>query len=281
MPISTLSAATPQTYRVTTAVEAFCSPDWYWDSNESPFGAFNLWMVRQGRGWLETRGRRFPLNPGDCFVLSSEDHQYATHDPSHPLVVPFVLFEPLDAAGKRLAPSAIPAPPLHNLLADPTFFYGLIRRLMRLHDRKALDSAAASVWLHAALNEYGRIPDGGEADEQEDEQRFRIDTLCRRLQAERRFTCRLDELAREACYCPDHLIRLFKKYKGVTPGEFMIQMRIEEARSQLRSSSLSLSRIAELLGYPSLFAFSRQFRLKTGQSPSSFRTWGDRRRNHD
>lgn len=87
-----------------------------------------------------------------------------------------------------------------------------------------------------------------------------------------RFT--IGELAAKTGYTADHFTRLFRAATGQSPKEFMIRQRMERARALLKDSSHTVTQIAELLGYPDLGFFSRQFKEQVGTSPDSFRRRG-------
>jgi AraC-like DNA-binding protein len=81
----------------------------------------------------------------------------------------------------------------------------------------------------------------------------------------------LEELAEQFHLNKHHLIRRFKETYGITPIQFHQQMRVERARSLLKHSRLSVQDISDMLGYPSIHAFSRAFKNKEGRSPSAYR----------
>ena len=64
---------------------------------------------------------------------------------------------------------------------------------------------------------------------------------------------------------------LFQKRYGITPGNYRIQVRIENACSRLESTSFSIKEIADQLGYPDPYTFSKQFRQRIGVSPKQWR----------
>lgn len=66
----------------------------------------------------------------------------------------------------------------------------------------------------------------------------------------------------------------FKERTGFPPRQYIIEMRINRARELLAYTSQSVSEIAEVLGFESLYYFSRLFKAKTGYSPSEFRELG-------
>src|SRR5690606_2620041 len=67
------------------------------------------------------------------------------------------------------------------------------------------------------------------------------------------------------------LSRAFRKQLGITVFEFIRQQRLREASRLLLQTSLSVTQIAEELGYSSAANFSTAFRGHAGQTPSEFR----------
>ena len=81
----------------------------------------------------------------------------------------------------------------------------------------------------------------------------------------------LDQLAEEAHMNKYYLSHTFKKEYGVSPINYMIFCRIEESKYLLAETDLSLSQIAQLLGFSSLSYFSQVFRRTQGASPMEYR----------
>jgi AraC-like DNA-binding protein len=81
---------------------------------------------------------------------------------------------------------------------------------------------------------------------------------------------KLEDLAKIACLSVFHFSRLFKHKYGLSPHQFQIQYRIERAKELMIYSQLSLTSIAEKIGYGSVFAFSKSFKQMIGISPRQF-----------
>lgn len=76
----------------------------------------------------------------------------------------------------------------------------------------------------------------------------------------------------EMCYMSQaQMYRLFKLELGKTPLEYRDKLRTDRAKMLLSGDENSIGEIAFLLGYDSLYYFSRSFKENTGISPSSFR----------
>lgn len=66
-------------------------------------------------------------------------------------------------------------------------------------------------------------------------------------------------------------IRNFKSYTGTTPAQFILSIRLMNARLLLETTDNNVSEIAQLVGYDNPLYFSRLFRKQYGCSPSQFR----------
>ena len=84
-------------------------------------------------------------------------------------------------------------------------------------------------------------------------------------------TLTLEQLAEVAHMNKYYLSHTFKKEYGVSPINYMIGCRVEESKYLLAETDLSLSRIAQLLGFSSLSYFSQVFRRSQNISPMEFR----------
>ncbi len=81
----------------------------------------------------------------------------------------------------------------------------------------------------------------------------------------------LGEIAWHTGKGEEHLARLFKRETGQTVFDFVREMRINEAKTYLLDSTLSLTKVADLCGFGSLSFFSRSFKAIIGMSPSQYR----------
>ncbi|MGL4736451.1 MAG: response regulator transcription factor [Cellulosilyticaceae bacterium] len=71
---------------------------------------------------------------------------------------------------------------------------------------------------------------------------------------------------------PTYISKLFKTYKGSSPSEYMMMLRIEKAKEMLLQNPDLLSKdIAQIVGYSDPLYFSRVFKKSTGMYPSEYR----------
>ena len=79
----------------------------------------------------------------------------------------------------------------------------------------------------------------------------------------------LDVLSHTQFVSKYHLLRLFKKYYGQTPKQYLIDKRIEKSKVCL-INKMSVTETCFAVGFESLGSFSTLFKTKTGKSPSEF-----------
>src|SRR5690606_27503082 len=77
----------------------------------------------------------------------------------------------------------------------------------------------------------------------------------------------LDRMAAEACLSRFHFARLFRSYYGQTPHRYLIQRRIERAKSLLLETDQSVTRVGLRVGFETSAAFSRAFSQHVGHPP--------------
>jgi AraC-like DNA-binding protein len=77
----------------------------------------------------------------------------------------------------------------------------------------------------------------------------------------------LPEIANIANLSVSQLVRIFKKNYGMTPVDYIIELRLNEARRLLGNTTLAVSEIADITGFNDSNYFSRAFRKRFGITP--------------
>ena len=78
----------------------------------------------------------------------------------------------------------------------------------------------------------------------------------------------LRQLAHIAGLSSSHYSRLFKKYTGYSPIDYVTHLRMDRAKELLMLSDYKLRAVARSVGYQDEFYFSRIFKKVVGMSPS-------------
>jgi transcriptional regulator GlxA family with amidase domain len=80
-----------------------------------------------------------------------------------------------------------------------------------------------------------------------------------------------EDMAKIEDISPRQLNRLYQKVFGTSVGHFIMRTRIQSASNALLSTKLDIAAIAKQHGFSDQSAFTRQFRLHTGETPLKYR----------
>ena len=98
-----------------------------------------------------------------------------------------------------------------------------------------------------------------------------VERICQFLTENYSQKLSLEEIAAAAGYSKYYINRLFKQYKGTTVMDYLIRIRIQEAKKLLRSENYSVKQISMMVGYSEPNYFTLTFKKLEGVSPLKYR----------
>lgn len=78
----------------------------------------------------------------------------------------------------------------------------------------------------------------------------------------------LEQLADKLYVSPTHLSKVFKEETGLSPINYLIQIRLKHARELLKDDNLTVKEVAQAVGYQDAYHFSKLFKKYYGKAPS-------------
>ena len=81
----------------------------------------------------------------------------------------------------------------------------------------------------------------------------------------------LDDIAARLFISKSNLIRVFKKNKGITPYQFLLDEKIRIAKALLSTTTMKVKNISDKLSFSDEHYFSHLFKEKTGMSPLKYK----------
>jgi len=238
-----------------------CEPGWSWHAR--PLPDHLLWYIVDGIGRVTLDGQDTELTPGTCMVFSPGDTPVAGHDPRRRLLVFGMHFDTDDRD------AVLPGRCVQ--IRDQILVGALARRCeagYRRGDEPGVRQSLLCVELILCLAREDAVrPAPGRVDAALDEITGAI-----RQDPSRRWT--VAELASRAALSRAQLTRRFVAHTGLSPARYLVSARIERAHQLLTETTMSVTRVAGILGYADVAYFSRQYKRRTGRSPGDVRSDG-------
>jgi len=205
-------------------------------------------------------------NEGACFECR---HQHTRGDRCLAFHFCAELFESVVAAvpgARHLRLSAARMPPLSSAMA-------ILATAQALRDRGGDTGEFGEVALRLAGAVHAAQSDPTARTRRSptprDEQR--VAAALRHIEAHPAARLSIESLAEESNVSPYHFLRIFEQVVGLTPGQYMLRMRLHRAAVRLRQSADSICAVALDCGFDDLSTFNRQFRRAIGLTPGAYR----------
>ncbi len=99
----------------------------------------------------------------------------------------------------------------------------------------------------------------------------RMETVRRYLDAHYAEPVRLEQLCKLSDLKDANLCRQFKKYTGLSTGDYLKQRRLDAAMQKLRGTNEKILTICNDCGFSDIANFNRTFRAVIGKTPSEYR----------
>ncbi|MBW7459291.1 AraC family transcriptional regulator [Paenibacillus sepulcri] len=252
--------------------KAVCEPEWRWDP-PAPMEDYDIWYVMEGQGMIQINGTAYPVSRGTFVLLYPGDVIQARHEPDDRLTVIYVHFQFEPEGGLAPGQSGLPR---YLRLEDPQWLEMYLLRVLEV-DRWESKWKEEEFDLLLRLIMIRLIRET-ELQEQETPvsrmNRQRIQKVTDYMRQHMRERLTPGQIGDVFECSPRYLSRLFKQYTGISLKESITRIRMERATVLLAETSMTITQIAEAVGYSELFYFSKLFKHIHGVSPQHFRYKG-------
>lgn len=224
-----------------------------WSPNGRP--RYLIHLIKEGKGTVERDDGTIKfLAKGDCFINSPDENSIIKSDSAEPFEYYWIAFngrsaeEILNATTRKLYPK---------------YKESGIEIIRELLDNLISDDIGLLTALFSVLN---AIKDG----EKPSEKDFVKNAV---LYIENRYYKHFDvgAYAKGIGVSRSYFTTVFTQRIGVSPYNFLIKTRIENAKKYLRETHMSISQIAYKVGFTTLDRFSRMFKMYVSMSPVEYK----------
>ena len=233
-----------------------------------------LHIILEGKGVLETGGQVFSMGKSHAFLLFPNVEAYYRADSDHPWTYMWVGFDGVTAYETMTKAGFSETTPVQlfedNLVADMEEHIKGMLDASQLTLSNKLKRNSYLLRLLSDLIEFNEIKTGNQPDDLQPNSMYvkhAMDYITHHF-SER---IRIRELADYIGVNRSYLTTSFKKILGVSPQEFLVNLRIEKASSLLQNTDIPINLIAGQVGYDDSLAFSKLFKKYMGVSPKKFR----------
>ncbi|GIP41069.1 hypothetical protein J31TS4_43490 [Paenibacillus sp. J31TS4] len=247
-------------------------PDWY-----RPPGLtrhHSLWLVVKGRGTFTINGTHYPAEPGKIFFFVPGMTVERRTDPLEPVEYYFLRFDYAEShpgkEGWSLKTSAerpFPLQGMYTISDTPKLIY-LLEQLLALKNKRGPITGMRrrimlqELMLTVVLDFRSQLITGDTTSAIERTQDY--------MSWHYQEPLTLEQLAQMAGLSVSHYSRLFRKYSGYSPIDYLTNLRMDRAKELLVLSGYRLKSIANSVGYADEFYFSRIFKKIEGVSPREY-----------
>jgi AraC-like DNA-binding protein len=205
----------------------------------------------------------FVINPGIAHAFKSQSNE------GHSYLVICVDSEKVRHLASQISEKAQPVPYIRHVLLLDAELVSQVRQffsLLRQADSILKRGTILTSMLAELILRYGDMPP---ILRHVGSQRNAIERVCEYIREHFNRTLSLEELAGVACLSPFHFHRLFVKNTGMSPHEYVIQIRIDRARELLLKGN-SIAEVSTDVGFVDQSHFTRFFKRVVGIAPGRF-----------
>ncbi len=223
---------------------------------------YSIHYIISGKGYVECRGEIYALSAGDTFMVFPEEEILYYPEESEPWEYRWVDFKGADAKGLVARTGFSKKCPVVRGVSETEPLFHIYEE--GVYGETARERYTAKVYLlltyffreeYATGEKRSYFEDAAEMIQNSYwKQELNVNRLAGSLNVER-----------------SYLYRLFKEHAGVSPQEYLTEVRMERACELLSAGELSVQAVACSVGYKDALYFSRLFRKRKGTTPSNYR----------
>ena len=244
--------------------------DWHSTLHTHPFT--ELFYVVDGKGEFNIQGQRFPVKANDFVIINPQVEHTELSSPDEPLE--YIVLGINGLSFSNLTPVSEGGHPFSffNLRDEQK---DILRYLNAMVQEATSQQMSFELVCHNLLeillikilrHQHFDLEVGKQSKATKD-----ISFIKHYLETYYHESIQLEDLASMTHLSRFYISHSFKKEIGMSPMEYLIDIRIKESKILLRTTNYSISQVADIVGFTTPTYFSKQFRKSTGISPTDYR----------
>lgn len=234
-----------------------------------------LHIVEDGEGVFEMNDQKYYLKRGDAFFIPAGREAWYEADKEQPWTYRWIGFEGMDAEVCCARAGFTFQRPVRNIdCIEPAKWCidGMMDASQLLPENSLRRSGLLQILFGELVADYRKkCLEEGETLPEYQKGSVYAEHAAEYIAANYSKHLMINELADRIGVNRSYLTTNFKKCMGCSPQEYLINVRVERAKSLLQKTDIQINEVAAKVGYSDPLAFSKIFKRKTGYSPTEYK----------
>ncbi|MBQ8625159.1 MAG: AraC family transcriptional regulator [Agathobacter sp.] len=243
-----------------------CDPLYQWGPGIRDH--YLIHYIIAGEGYYHVKGTTFHLQAGDCFLVypNTEVTYYA--DEHNPWEYAWVGFTGSDAAIILQATDfSKSSPVIHNTPEGEA----LQNQILKIYDARGNEFEHAVEMTGRLYTTLAILMHNAQKQTDSNTAQSYVQKGIEYITANYSYPITVEDIASYVGLSRSHLFRSFQTVLGVSPKEYLTDFRIKQSCLLLERSDLSITAIANSIGFDNSLYFSKAFHKEKGMSPKEYR----------
>ena len=235
--------------------------------------SYVLHLVKKGKGSLEIGKKKYQIQEGQMFFISTRQEAWYEADKEDPWIYTWVGFVGYKAQEYIMNAGFSTENPVRKVECTEELSH-YIDEMIDAHQLSIEDELKRNgllmLFLSSLINDYRKHSPGASIPHAYPGSVY-VKHALEYITKNYNKKIKINELADYIGVNRSYLTCSFKKVMGCSPQEYLVRLRIDKAKSLLERTDLSINDVANAVGYTDQMAFSKIFKQNCGLSPRSYR----------
>ncbi len=243
-----------------------CDPLYQWGPGIRDH--YLIHYIISGEGYYETNGNKYHLQTNDCFlVYPNTEVTYYAHE-SSPWEYAWVGFTGSDAPMILQATDFSKENPIiKNTPEGET----ILKQLLKIYDNRGNEYQNAVEMTGGLYTLLAHFMQNAKSKSPSNTTQGYVQKGIEYISSNYSYPITVEDIASYVGLSRSHLFRSFEMILGQSPKEYLTEFRMKQACYLLENTTLSITAIANSLGFDSSLYFSKIFHKEMGVAPKTWR----------
>lgn len=243
-----------------------CDPLYQWGPGIRDH--YLIHYIISGKGTYQVGGKKYELSQGDCFLVYPNTEVIYQADAENPWEYAWVGFAGSDAA---MILKATDFSTNHPILQKPPYGEDVKRQFLHIYDAHGNEFKHAVEMTGRLYTALAIFMHNAEDTSATNSANTYVQKSIEFISANYSYPITVEDIANYVGLSRSHLFRSFESILGVSPKEYLTDFRIKQACYLLEHSDLSITAIANSIGFDNSLYFSKTFHKIKGCPPKEYR----------